>query len=271
MNKLIAIILLISLTSCFTERIELDYNQNENKKIVITGWITNLDEPQFITVQNTVNYLGNVLPDPVTDADVTISDDRGSYVLSHLEEGKYFLPQNWVARVGDNYKLNVSHDGSIYTSEHIMRPCPEIENLFFTEVEDIEETDSIHIYETIFSFQEIPGEGDAYYGIDYVAGSTDRDSLFNGQFTNDEFVDGEYFEDIDISDQDRLFKEGDQVVLDIFSIGFETSEYLVDVQSEVFRGGIFDAPPANVRTNITGGAAGYFIVSAANREIFTIQ
>ena len=271
MNKLIAFILLISLTSCFTERIELDYNQNENKKVVITGWITDLDEPQFITVQNTVNYLGEVLPDPIANAVVSISDNQNSYELTHQEKGKYYLPDNWVANVGDNYKLSVSYDGTTYNSEHIMRPCPEIENLFFSEVEDLEETDSIHIYETIFSFQEIPGEGDAYYGIDYVAGSTDRDSLFNGQFTNDEFVDGEYFEDIDISDYDRLFKIGDQVVLDIFSIGFETSEYLVDVQSEVFRGGLFDAPPANVRTNITGGAAGYFIVSAANRATFTIQ
>ena len=139
------------------------------------------------------------------------------------------------------------------------------------EVEDISETDSIHIYETIFSFQEIPGEGDAYYGVDYITGSTDKDTLFNGQFTNDEFVDGEYFEDIEISDYNRLFKLGDKVVLDIFSIGFETSEYLLDVQTEVFRGGLFDPPPVNVRTNISGGALGYFIVSGTDRKTFTVQ
>lgn len=271
MNKLIAFILLITLTSCFEERIELDYNQNENKKVIITGWITDLDEPQFISVENTVNYLGENVPDPISDAVVSISDSQSSYELAHQENGKYFLPTNWTATIGETYTLTVVYDGNTYTSSHKMRACPEIENFFIREVEDISDTDSIHIYESIFSFQEIPGEGDAYYGIDYVEGTTDNDTLFNGQFTNDDFVDGEYFEDIDISDYDRLFKIGDKVVLDIFSIGFESSEYLVDIQTEVFRGGLFDTPPANVRTNISGGALGYFIASGANRETLVVE
>jgi len=127
------------------------------------------------------------------------------------------------------------------------------------------------IYETTFGFQEIPGEGDAYYGIDYVKNSLDKDSLNNGDFTNDDFVDGIYFEDIVLTESDRLFAAGDTVILDIHSIGVETSNFLVDIQNEIFRGSPFDEPPANVRTNITGGAIGYFIVSDSRREEVLIQ
>lgn len=259
------------MTSCFEERIELDYNQGKNKKVIISGWITDLEEPQYIVIENTVNYLGENQPDPITNAYVTISDAQQDYELVHKNDGKYFLPDDWQAVIGDNYKLVVEHDGSTYTSSHKMRACPEIENLFAREVDDISTTDSIHIYETIFSFQEIAGEGDAYYGIDYIQGSTDKDTLFNGQFTSDEFVDGEYYEDLEISDIDRLFKQGDVVVLDIFSIGIETSEYLLDIETEVFRGDIFDPPPVNVRTNISGGAIGYFIASGTDRQTYIVQ
>ena len=259
------------MTSCFYDRVELNYNQNENKKVIITGWITDLNEPQYITVQNTVNYLGENNFDPITDALVTLSDSQQTYELSHHNNGEYQLPDTWQAIIGDTYELEVILSGNTYTSSHKMRPCPEIENFFTREIDDITDTDSIHIYESIFSFQEIPGEGDAYYGIDYTVGSIDKDSLFNGQFTNDDFVDGEYFEDIEISDYDRLFMVGDEIVLDIFSIGKETSDYLVDVQTEVFRGGIFDTPPANVRSNISGGALGYFITSGAKRATLVVE
>ncbi len=272
MHKIIAFLLIsTTMTSCFYDRIELDYNQNENKKVIITGWITDLDEPQFITIQNTVNYLGENAPDPISEASVTLSDSQQGYELSHRSDGKYYLPDNWVAVVGDTYTLEVDLDGLTYTATHKMRTCPSIENFYAQEIEDSTLTDSIHVFETIFSFQEIPGEGDAYYGIDYVAGSIDKDTLFNGLYTNDDFVDGEYFEDIEISDYDRLFKEGDEVVLDLFSIGYETSEYLLDVQTEIFKGSPFDTPPANVRTNFTGGALGYFIASGAKRETLIIQ
>lgn len=271
MKNYIGLLLIVTMTSCFYDRIELDYNQDENKKVIITGWITDLDERQYVTVQNTVNYLGENNPDPISTAVVSISDSQDTYSLTHESEGKYYLPETWQAVIDDTYKLEVVHNGNTYTSSHKMRACPVIENFFTREVDDISDTDSIHIYESLFSFQEIPGEGDAYYGIDYIENSTDRDSLFNGQFTNDDFVDGEYFEDVEISDYDRLFKIGDRIVLDIFSIGFETSEYLLDVQTEVFRGSIFDTPPANVRTNISGGALGYFIASGANRATLVVE
>lgn len=252
------------LSSCFTERIELDLNE-QNQKIVITGWITDIEEPQYIKIFKTSNYLGDDPEELVTNADVEVSDSRTTYTLEQRTDGFYYLPQDWTANVGERYDLRVLHESEEYTASYIMSPCPLIEEAAMIEYEDLEDTDSINIYETVFAFQEMPGEGDAYFAIDYLKGSPAGDSLVNGGFADDEFVDGQYFEDIRVSEEDRLYKKGDIAIIELYSIGQDAANYLFDIESEVFRGGPFDPPPANVRTNINGGAIGFFIASGAQQ------
>ena len=268
MNKLFYIIILFSLTSCFKDRIEIDLNQ-ENQKIVITAWITDLDEPQFVTVGKTVNYLGPVSQEFVSGATVKLSNSTDEFFLSEVEVGRYYLPGDWTAELGDTYTLNVLIDDKEYVASHLMRACPELKNVDFLEydLDDVDEEevtlDSFHIYGTTFDFQDVIGDDDAYYAIDYLKGTMAGDSMRNGAFANDDFVDGEYFGEIELSEYDRLYAEGDTAVVELFSIGDESANYLLDIESEIFRGGPFDAPPANVRTNFTGGAVGYFIISGA--------
>jgi len=267
-NIIIFSMLSLVLTSCFKERIELDNNTNENKKLVINAWITSLDEPQFVSLSQTVNYLGGFQPELVSDAVVQLNDGMTTYDLVEKEPGFYYLPDDWMARVGEEYELTVNYEDKEYTARHQMRVCPEIE---FPDFDLYDETDSLEQYATFFNLQEPEGKGDAYYGIDYLKGTTDGDSLFNGGYVNDDFLDGEYLEGILLSEEDRLYEMGDTVILELYSIGAETADYLQDIENEVFRGGLFDPPPANVRTNIDGGAVGYFIMSDAKRATVIIQ
>ncbi len=270
MNKSIIFIALIITTfsSCFKERIELDYNVDENKKLVITGWINSLDEAQFVSISQTVNYLGGFTPEMVGGAAVTLQDNSTTYDLDEKETGFYFLPDTWIPQVGDTYKLVVTYDGKEYTSTHVMRACPEIENLDYFETEI---RDSVVLHETVFSFQEIPGEGDAYFGVDYLKGTLAADSITNGGYADDAFADGQYIDGVLLSEDDRYFELGDTAVVELFSIGLETAEFLQDIENEIYRGSPFDAPPANVRTNIEGGAIGYFIISDARRAEIVIE
>ena len=263
---------LFTFSSCFKERINPNYNTGENKKLVITGWINSLPEPQFINISRTVNYLGGLETDKVSGAAVILEDAIGSYTLEEKGPGTYYLPEDWVARVGDLYQLEVRHLGETYTSSHVMRPCPEIENPDFQvpdfsgeEVEFEEDP-----FETVFGFQELPGEEDAYYGMDYVKGSYTGIDITKGGFADDAFVDGQYFDGVVLTDE-NYFVEGDTAVIEFHSIGLETANFLQDIELEIYRGSPFDPPPANVRTNITGGAIGYFVVSDARRAEVVIE
>lgn len=276
MNKLLYIAIILSLTSCFKDRIDIDLNE-ENQKVVITAWITDLDERQFVTVGKTVNYLGPISQEFVSGADVRLTTSSSEFILEESDSGKYYLSSDWTAEIGASYTLTVDVEGQLYSATHIMRACPELENVDYLEydLEDFEDEeivlDSSHVYGTTFSFQETQGEGDAYYAIDFLKGTTEGDSLFNGGFANDDFVDGEYFEEIELSEIDRLYEIGDTAVIRFFSIGDESAQFLVDIESEIFRGSPFDPPPANVRTNFTGGAVGYFIISGAQTQEIIIE
>ncbi len=271
---ILSLIVIVSLSSCFKERIELDLNTGENKKVVVLAWITTLDEPQFVDLSYTLNYLGKAEPEKISGASVVLSDETQNYTLLEKpseEKGKYFLPDNWTANVGDNYKLKINFEGEEYTSEHQMRPCPDLVNIYSAVIEEELEGFEEDVYETFISFLENPGTGDAYYAVDYKKGGLQGDTLFNGGYDDDQFIDGLFFEDIGLTDYDRPHLLGDTVVIDFYSIGLETANFLQDIESEIFRGSPFDPPPTNVRTNITGGAVGYFIVSDARREELVIE
>ncbi|MFK8102363.1 MAG: DUF4249 domain-containing protein [Saprospiraceae bacterium] len=271
MNRiLIFLVLICSGFGCFQERIEIDNNKDENKKIVITGWISSLAEPQFVNVSRTVNYLGSIGIDQVSGALVTLTDESDSYALTEQAAGVYHLPETWQGKIGDNYELTVTVEGKTYTAKEKMRACPEIENLTYELDPDVGEIETEKIYVTSFDFQEIVGEGDAYYGTDYVKGGLEGDSLFYGEYVDDEFSDGQYFEGIILGNGDN-FELNDTVVVEIHSIGKAVSEYLQEIENEIYRGGPFDPPPANVKTNMEGGAIGYFIISDARKAEIVIE
>ncbi len=269
--------MIFSLSSCFMDRIEIDLNE-ENEKVVITAWITDLDEPQFVTVGKTVNYLGPISQEFVSDAIVILSNSTNEFILEEGTQGKYFLPHDWTGIYGETYTLKVEFENTTYTASHTMRSCPELLNVDYVEYdlddfsdEDVNIIDSFHVYGTTFDFQETPGEGDAYYAIDFLKGTMQGDSMRNGGFANDDFVDGEYFEGIELSEVNRFYAIGDTAVLEFYSIGEESANFLMDIESEIFRGSPFDPPPANVRTNFTGGAVGYFIISGAQSQEIIIK
>lgn len=259
--RLIYIIVLLSIliTSCFEDRIELNLNEG-NKKIAIEAWFSNLNKKQYAKVSYSLNYLGQPNFEFIKDASVILSTSTKEYNLEYTLDGKYELPTNISFQIGELYKLEVTHNDRTYEAEHIMRPCPEIANAGFLKATE-DGLDSLDFYEAFFEFQEISGKGDAYYAIDFKPNSPDQDSLYHGGYADDEFFDGEYFDQITVGEQ--LYEVGDTAIIELYSIGKETYNFLIDIESEVFRDGPFDPPPANVRTNFTNGAIGYFIIGEA--------
>lgn len=263
-NILIIFVALI-FTSCFTEEIELDLNSGDNQKLAVYAWIDDGDTDQEVALTLTSDYLDSLTKNIVTDAIVTMRSNGQTVEWPHQGDGIYSLP-GWRAVANVEYTLRIEYKEEVYESTSFMKPMPLLENVRSETYDDYSpEKDSIKYYDVYFDFEETPGEGDGYYGIDYKKGTTDGDTLLLGGFTNDDFVDGIKFTDIGLS-QDEEFVLGDTVIVEAYSIGIDASNYLQDVINEVFREGIFDPPPVNVRSNISNGALGYFIASGIQRE-----
>ncbi|RJE74471.1 DUF4249 domain-containing protein [Reichenbachiella sp. MSK19-1] len=274
-NTIIALVLAWTMTSCFYDRIDLDLNA-ENPKLAVEAWITDLDEPQYIELSRTVNYLGEQEIDHVTDAIVTLNDEVEDIQLVQQEDGKYYLSDDWQPRLGNYYTLTILLDGETYTAREQMRVCPQIENPF-AEIADFEsifddETYDEDTYRITFSFQDSLGLGDGYYLVDYLKGSLAGDSISNGDTTHDRFFDGEYQLDVSVTSSDRPFFLHDEAVLEIYSISKEATLFIYDLEAEAF-GDVdpFAGPPANLRTNISNGAVGYFMIGGAHRVIVPVE
>jgi len=252
-------------TGCFRERIELDLNQGNNVRLAVEGWITDLDEVQTVILSTSSDYFDTFEQTAVTDATVTLSFDNEEVVMTHTEAGVYEAPENWRAIPEKNYTLTIEYEGEEYTASSYMEDMSPIENPY-ADIYEIED-DTVY-YDIYFSFQETPGEGNGYFGVDYKKGIPNW-NLTTGGFTNDEFLDGLYFEDVSVTGESYFV--GDTVILEVFSIGIEASNFLFDIQSEVFREGLFDPPPVNIRSNISNGALGYFIASGAERAEVIVE
>lgn len=264
---LFLIIVATSLTSCFEETIDIDLNEGD-PKVIITAWITNEATPQFVTVGKSINYLGAQIPDYIEGASVTLSDEDQSYTLTEKEKGRYYLPDSWAAKLGQNYTIEVNYDNITYSASEKMRAAPMMQNLTYEEFE----TDSLTFYGFHYSIIDKEGEGDGYFTIDLPKNRMIDNYLERGFAFNDEFIDGELIEDIYTTDFDSENLLGDTIEVQLFNIGAEAVNYIDAVNANAFRGiNPFEAPPVNLPNNFSGGAFGYFIVSGMQSEEVVIR
>ncbi len=264
--------LAIFFTSCFRDRIDIDNNTGENKKLAITAWLTTDDRPQNVFITYTINYLDNDVPEDVGNAVVTISNGQTTYTLEEERIGKYTLNEDWNPTVGETYTLKVLVDGTEYVASQELKLCPEIEALTYEKMELNEEEETpVQRHSLWFNMQEVPGEGDGYYGVAYKKGWTGRDKILGGSIVDDSFQDGVYFEDIEMQDVEGGFVVGDTAVIEIQSFGIDASNYITTILDEVYRDELFGGPPANIESNFDGGAIGFFIIADVRTQEIIIE
>ena len=104
-----------------------------------------------------------------------------------------------------------------------------------------------------------------------VNGTYVSDTLGEIDFGSDDYIgDGLYFAGWPITTIDYLYP-GDTLKLEQHHISPATYEAFTAVMLETdWRNGFFDAPPANVPTNLSNGALGLFVVSAMHSAEFIV-
>lgn len=246
---------------CFSDPIDLDLNKS-NPKLSITAWITDSDSEQYVVVARSSEYIGANTINYVNDATVYLRNSQDEYELQkNADSGPYFLPADWTPRIDEVYELEVIVDGKSYMSADTMRACPEI--LMPSFVDNTQSGDSIPMFLTEFSFTEPAGGGDGYYLLDYKKNETIENFIDRGTALTDEYIDGQLLEKVTVTDGDHRFVKGDTAVIEMYSIGKSAVQYIEQVNSEAFKGeSPFEPIPVNVKTNISNGAIGYFMIGS---------
>ncbi|MCB0616432.1 MAG: DUF4249 family protein, partial [Phaeodactylibacter sp.] len=176
---------------------------------------------------------------------------------------------DFVGKNGATYSMTAQVDGATYTASGQMHTIPPFDSLTIRvdEEEQADPADEGRFYEVLVYINE-PQETENYYLIKFYRNDTlltDGGGWVN--VSSDEFLG----EDIDALPIPYYYALSDLARVEIYNISREGYKYYLDFLNNISNdGGMFSGQPANVRTNIEGGAIGYFQVSglsAAELEV----
>ncbi len=167
---------------------------------------------------------------------------------------------------GKSYKLSINYLGDIYEAVTTIKPKVSLDSLWF---EVFADRDSLGFIWANFS--EPAGLGNAYR---WYAMRLGKDANFIAPFGSvfdDKFIDGRNFRFAynrgsapnstapdDTGSVAGFFKKGDTVVVKFCSIDYPTFEFLRSYEAEVSNNGNPFASPTTIKSNISGGAIGYW-------------
>lgn len=271
----IYIIGIVLLTNSCTERIELDLNSENNIRLVVDAFVTTDTTSHIVDLSLTKDYFGTGVPAKAEGAVVSISNGGSVVNLTEIEPGKYYTPDDFAGQENVSYKLNIDYDGLSYEAETVLHELTPLDSIAVIEYEDVlfpgeEEEEFQDNYAVIPYFQEPSELGDYYLFKMLINGEYFTSTLVDWLFTDDAIVNGSYISEIEFF---TFYAEpGDEITFEMFSITNADFENLNAILLETeFRGGLFDGAPANVPSNVSGGAVGQFIMSDVERKTVIIQ
>ena len=247
-------------TSC-TEVIQLDLNEGDAQRLVVNGWFTNVPGKQRVDLTLTTSYFEPEVAPKVSGAIVTVTDGTTTWNLDETEPGTYQPDDGVVGAPGNTYTVNIEYEGENYTASADMRESNPIDSIHVRALDPLEEFGfpGDPYYSVRLWTLEPEGLGDAYIWYTYVNGVGIKDTLRELTISEDGPYDGGLVENVEIDfvDMESEAVMGDTLLLEQWNIGFDSYEVLNEILNQTaFQGGIFDAPPANVSTNISNGALG---------------
>ncbi|HOV10658.1 MAG TPA: DUF4249 family protein [Bacteroidales bacterium] len=271
MKKTILYLLLLGLVSC-EKQVDWPVQNDGTAYVVVDGILTNEAKAHPIRLTRSVSAL-NMPPEAVSGAGVIVSNADSSWFLTEQpgNPGVYCTPANFSAKVGVLYTLLVSIDGSVYTAKSRMVPNTPLilaryarsasENLFrITWVANAYNAAHPAMYELLLDWSQVPG----YESLDP---DNCRARLFYYSLPT-----------IDVSQvfapemEKVLFPAGTKIIERKYSLNPEYVEFLRALISETnWKGGLFDSAPANVPTNLSSGATGFFAACHVITDSLIVQ
>lgn len=259
-NKLLILALLaIGLYSC-TEKIDIQLDE-ASAKLAVESYIYAEQDSGFVKLTQTAGYFSNQPAERISKAAVSIEVNNRLYVLSESQndKGYYLTPPDFDVELTDSLFLAIDLQQEIAGKTHFEA------STYVPFISD--QIDSITvIYREDFDFWIVQlyaydPPGPNYYMFNVLK----NDTLITDSISETFVVDDRLVDDMYINGVYTNFLPGyqlhanDTVTLVTSSITKEYYNYIIELQIEIgYKDPLFSGPPANVSSNLTNGAVGYF-------------
>jgi hypothetical protein len=263
-----------------TERIDIEVDSSYTR-LVVEGYISTDTLQHSVSLKRSSDYFYN-LPSPyISGAMVTISDGDSTIILSESQDqpGKYLTHPGYFGIPGKTYTLAVSrvdinNDGVFeeYSASSELKSTNHIDSIHLEQLEG----DHYNFFQVLIFAQDPPGKD--FYAFKVLKnGILITDTLDELIVQDDIFFNGNYIygapsQFLDQEEQDESIQQGDTITFEINGITEEYYRFVMETQSEIFfQSPVFSGPPANISSNISNGALGFFTAYSVERCSIVFQ
>lgn len=249
---------LVLLSGCVKE-VDWTINQPQTDFIVVDAILTDRAQTQTIVLTKPVTEL-NMKPVLITGAEILVSNEDSTWRFAEdsLNPGHYLSPANFLALKEKNYTLLISIAGSIYSAKATMvegkvfNPLHYVQNqsdsLFTIDwVASAFSAEESAMWEVLLDWSNVQG----YETMDSL--NTHARLLFYTLPTLD-------VSEIFAPEMEQIkFPAGTIITENRYSITSDHAEFARELLLETnWTGGFFNVASANVTTNLSSGARGFF-------------
>ena len=253
------------------EPMDVTFNETGTKKIVVEGSITTDTLSHLIILSWSSDFFSSDSQQMVRNADLRITDGEKSFKLNETMPGVYLTEPSVYGEIYKTYTLRIKlEDGREYSASDRINSLPEVDSVTVRDTILYQGPDKGNVsgYAIMYFGPEKPSPGDFYFWNLYINDTIFNKYYWNSTFTDDKFVNGSYIHDFMVYfiQNSDLMKDTNSLVLETLSISKNYYNFLMDSNQEtVWRGSPWDAPPANINSNIENGA-GFFKATAVKRN-----
>jgi hypothetical protein len=272
MKNLIYIITILAIFPSCEESYILE-TANFESKTVVEAVLTDQPDRQYVRLTTTSGFYNEGAYPSISNAEVNVTDNQGNlyhYIESAEQVGYYFPAIDFVGKLNVKYSLSVNINGEVFTASDVLLPVTPIDSLsvLLDEDEMDDPEDEGQFYSPLLYAQEPQDEQNYYLWKFYRNGEVVNDEGEYLTISNDVAI-GEYITGIQAP---FYYAAGDIAKVEMISLSRGCFVFYSDLSNLVFSdGGVFSPQPADPRSNITGGALGFFQVSSIVEEEILIE
>ncbi len=273
MKKLLTYLLLLMLLVSCEEQTDWDLKKADNGFIIVDGIITNELKVQTVTIMKSVTTL-NGIPEPVSGATVLVS----STLLTHtfhedrLHPGTYLSDKAFAGIRNQTYSLLITSGNRTYSSKAVLAPAVEVFN--FINYQLNEKDNKYRFVSSPFPYNpslsamyEVQLDWSSAPGYENINPDSCKAKLFYYTLPT-----------LDVSElfapgiEKITFPSGTIITERRYSLTAEHAAFLRGVLLETtWQGGYFNTASANIPTNLSSGAMGFFGACGVTQKQETVK
>lgn len=261
---------LVFLNLACEKTIPLDPGQTP-ELYVVEGLITNASARHQIKITKSQGFNDAGVSPGVSGAEVVVIDDQGGVMeFSEAQPGIYKAKEAFAGKIGHTYTLTIKHEAQTFTASEMMSTMGTVDTLLarIDPEEQANPEDEGRFYDVLVFMKE-PQDTENFYLAKFFR---------NGQLENYDGDEVYVFDDVAIGEElsalpgPIYYAEGDVARTELYSLSRQAFRFYSDLYANITNdGGMFSSQPANVSTNLEGGAIGYFQVSALDVDEVVIE